>query len=130
MSKYLLINPDVLYTLYSHKNVDEYYPFNFYPEIDSIETEIFYDILNSITDKILSNLNMYIFKQWALTRNKIESEMSTPLKRRNDILQLTFSNDICVTKDEFNNKLNEFIQGDQILSLYVMNQMLKFLYPC
>ena len=40
------------------------------------------------------------------------------------------SNESIDSKDKFNTKLKHFIQGDKIISLYIMNQMLKFLYPC
>ena len=53
-----------------------------------------------------------------------------PIKRKKELLKRTFDHSKYKSKCEFNTKLNEFIQDDKILSLYVMNQLLKFLYPC
>jgi len=63
MVEYLLIDPDKLYNLYSYKDIDEYYHFDFLDTFNSIEVNSFYDILNSISSKQLSNLNNYIFLQ-------------------------------------------------------------------
>ena len=129
MSNHLLINPHKLYKLYSYKDIDEYYPFNFIANFTSIEIDIFYDILNSISSKQLNNLNNYIFKQWSLTRKMIEMEDIIPSIRYNDIIQRTYTNKSIESKDTLNNKLSQLIQGDQVMSLYIMNQLLKFLYP-
>ena len=34
------------------------------------------------------------------------------------------------TKEDFNHILKLFINEDPILGIYIMNQVLKFLYPC
>ena len=130
MSNKLIIDPNELYRLYDHTNVNEYYHFNFLSNFNSIEIDIFYDILNSLNNRELSKLNNYMFKQWSLTHISLTSKEIEPLKRREVLLQKSYSNSRNLSKDEFNNKLNEFILDDKILSLYVMNQMLKFLYPC
>ena len=136
MSEHLLIDPNELYKLYSYKDIDEYYSFNFLENFTSIEIDIFYDILNSVSSKELSNLNNYIFKQWSLTKLSIDLEDLTPKRRNKDIMQRVYtndsiqSNDSIQTKDRLNTKLSQLIQGDQVMSLYIMNQLLKFLYPC
>ena len=130
MSQYLVVDPDKLYKIYSPDTIKEYYPFDFLPEFTSIERETFYDILNSLSMKELVNMNRYIFKQWSLTKGNDELMNSSPLKRKKDVLSRPYSHESILSKDELNSKLNEFIQGDKVISLYCMNQMLKFLYPC
>ena len=68
MSEHLLIDPNELYKLYSYRDIVEYYHFDFLANFTSIEIDIFYDILNSVSRKQVSNLNNYIFKQWSLTK--------------------------------------------------------------
>lgn len=136
MSEHLLIDPNALYKLYSYKDIDEYYSFNFLTKFTSIEIDIFYDILNSISSKQLSNLNNYIFKQWSLTKYTIDLQDISPKRRNKDIMQRIYTNESIQSKDsiesksKLNTKLSQLIQGDQVMSLYVMNQLLKFLYPC
>jgi|TARA_Y100000389_G_scaffold9045_1_gene8477 hypothetical protein len=129
MSEHLLIDPNALYKLYSYRDIVEYYHFDFLAKFTSIEIDIFYDILNSISSKQVSNLNNYIFKQWSLTRKMLEIENLNGFIRNNDILQRTYTNKSIESKDTLNNKLSQLIQGDQVMSLYIMNQLLKFLYP-
>jgi len=129
MSDKLIIDPDELYKLYDYRNVEEYYRFDFLSNFNSIDVDIFYDILNSLNDKELSNLNNYIFKQWSLTHLNLTIEEIKPHKRRKILQQRKYDHSKNVTKTELNNKLSKLIQDDQILSLYIMNQMLKFLYP-
>ena len=140
MSEHLLIDPNTLYKLYSYKDIDEYYSFNFLTNFTSIEIDIFYDILNSVSTKQLSNLNNYIFKQWSVTKYFIDQEEGLSTKRRNkDIMKRVYTNESIQSnesiesiesKSKLNTKLSQLIQGDQVMSLYVMNQLLKFLYPC
>ena len=129
MSEHLLIDPNELYKLYDYRNIEEYYHFNFLSNFNSIEIDIFYDILNSLSNKDLSNVSNYIFRQWSLFHLNLLSEEIKPIKRKKELLKRTFDKKY-KSKCEFNTKLNEFIQDDKILSLYVMNQLLKFLYPC
>ena len=139
MSEHLLIDPNALYKLYSYKDIDEYYSFNFLANFTSIEIDIFYDILNSVSSKQLSNLNNYIFKQWSLTKYSIDLQDISPKRRNKDIMRRMYTNESIQSnesiesiqsKSKLNTKLSQLIQGDQVMSLYVMNQLLKFLYPC
>jgi hypothetical protein len=139
MSEHLLIDPNELYKLYSYKDIDEYYSFNFLTNFTSIEIDIFYDILNSVSSKQLSNLNNYIFKQWSLTKYTIDLEDLSPKCRNKDIMGRVYTNESIQfneslesiqSKSKLNTKLSQLIQGDKVMSLYVMNQLLKFLYPC
>jgi len=130
MSEQLLIDPNKLYKLYSYKDIKEYYPFYFFASFTSIEIDIFYDILNSLSRKELSNLNNYIFKQWAITQLTLKFKDVEPIEIKDKLLYRDYTNERIQTKDELNTKLNHLIQGDKIISLYIMNQLLKFLYPC
>ena len=130
MSDKLIMDPNELYKLYDYRNIEEYYHFDFLSNFNSIEIDIFYDILNCLSNKDLSNVSNYIFRQWSLFHLNLLSEEIKPIKRKKELLKRTFDHSKYKSKCEFNTTLNEFIQGDKILSLYVMNQLLKFLYPC
>jgi len=129
MSDKLIVDPNELYKLYDYRNVEEYYHFDFLSSFNSIEVDIFYDILNSLNNTEMSNLNNYIFRQWSLAHLNLTLEEIKPYKRSKILLQRKYDHSRNVTKTELNNKLSKLIQDDQILSLYIMNQMLKFLYP-
>ena len=53
MSSHLILDPNRLYSLYTYKGIQEYYPFDCFTEFSSIDVDIFYDILNSISEKQL-----------------------------------------------------------------------------
>ena len=53
-----------------------------------------------------------------------------PIKRKKDILNMTYVNETILSKEQLNDNLCQFIQRDRVMALYTMNQMLKFLYPC
>jgi hypothetical protein len=124
----LIIDPNKLYKLYHYKNIKEYYHFNFLPEYNSIEIDIFYDILNNLNSKNISSLNNYIFKHWSVTKLNINLEDKS--ERKEKILERYYSYNKINNKDDLNNKLNEFINNDKIIGLYIMNILLRFLYPC
>ena len=130
MSEHLLIDPNELYKLYDYRDVKEYYNFTFLADFTSIEIDIFYDVLNSLSMRDLSNLNLFIFKQVSLTNKIIEVNKYTPKYRHKQIISRQYNNDKVFTKEDFNNKLQHYIQNDQIISLFIMNQLIKFLYPC
>lgn len=128
MSEQLIIDPNDLYKLYGTHTIREYYEFSFLPKFTSIEVDIFYDILNSIPFKLLQNLNNYIYKQWSLC--KVDLDDGCYGVRKQIIVDSEFSYENISDKNSFNDKLQTFINGDQVKALYCMNQMLKFLYPC
>jgi len=127
MSRNLVIDPNLLYRIYSSKDIDTYYQFNFLSVFNSIEIDIFYDILNSVSLKQLRNLNNYLYKQWMLTKGQLGSAETQ--ERKKDILSMTYTNKIIESKEDLNIKLKKFINDDQVMSLYVMNKLLVFLYP-
>ena len=129
MSEYLLIQPDLLYRVYSYKDIeDNYYHFSFLPKYNSIEVDIFYDILNTISQKQLQNMDHYIYKQWLLTKFMLKKESDN--NRCNQLCSINYETDKSVSKDLINNKLQLFIKEDPIVGIYIMNKILQFLYPC
>ena len=131
MSEHLLINPDQLYFLYSVKDIkDDYCEFSIFPDYHSIEVEIFYDILNCLSIYELQNLLVFIYKQWSLFKLDNTLEEFKNNKRKKIILKQDLLSTKIQTKEEFNNILKVFINGDPVIGIYIMNQLLKFLYPC
>ena len=131
MSEHLLIDLNQLYSIYSIDEIDgEYFDFSFLTNYNSIETGIMYDILNCLSLKQLNQLTLYIYKQWSLLNLDPElSSLSTP-KRRKYVLSKQFTGDKCHSKDEWNQKMSLFVDSDKVFGLYIINQLLKFLYPC
>ena len=122
MNKYLLKDPDVLYRLYKACDIDYYYSYNFLYNFNTIDYHIFYDILNSLNNKELLSLHNYFARFWVKTTNNIDD--------MNIYEDTVISFEKKMTKELFNNKLHLFIQDKPVLTLYVMNIMLRFLYPC
>tara|TARA_B100000963_G_C22631799_1_gene675294 strand:+ start:2700 stop:3101 length:402 start_codon:yes stop_codon:yes gene_type:complete len=132
MSQYLLRNPNDLYFSYLPDDIQEYYPFDFLAPFTSIDTHIFYDILNSLSEKQLRSLNRYIYQQWSLTKQHPEIQDMSPTPRQSDILSRVMTSPNSnenETKASHNQVYNNWIQRDPILSLYFMNQCLTFLLP-
>ena len=131
MSEHLLIDLNQLYRIYSTDDIDsDYFDFSFLPEYKSIETEIMYDILNCLSLTRLNKLSIYIYQQWSLLHLDPELTKLSTAKRRKLVLSKQFTSDTCHSKDEWNQKMSLFIDSDQVFGLYVINQLLKFLYPC
>lgn len=129
MSEHLIINPNKLYILYSPNSMVEYYNYDFLPTYTSIENDIIYDILNSLNTKELFNLHKYLYRQWELTKKDIELNKCNNKSNNNNILSRNIIHKIS-SKDEFNNILSLFINNDKVLGLYIINKIIKFLYPC
>ena len=131
MSEHLLIDLNQLYRLYSVSDIyKEYYEYNFLPCYNTIENEILYDIINCLSQDQLTDLSIFIYKQWSLLKIDPEIHNLPTAKRRNKIIKRDFTCDPVVSKREFNDKLGLFIDNDKVLGIYVINQILKFLYPC
>ena len=128
MSEHLLINPEKLYFIYSPKDIKyEYLEFDFLPEYKSFDVYNIYDAMNCLSLNDMNNLNLFIYKQWSLL--KLLDDIPNN-KRKKKILEKQYSHNKIFNRDGLNNKLKEFISNDKILGLYVINQILKFLYPC
>ena len=131
MSEHLLIDLNQLYRLYSVYDIkDDYYYFDFLPPYNSIETDIIYDSINCLSIYSLNNMINFLYKQWSLLRLDPELNQFPTAKRRKLILLKKFTEDKINSKQEFNEKMSFFIDRDQVFGLYVINQILKFLYPC
>ena len=131
MSEHLLINLNHLYFLYSVNDIKEdYYDFSIFPHYNSIDIEIFYDILNCLSMYELQNLLVFIYKQWSLFKLDNNLDEFTNNKRKKTILKQELLLTKIQKKEEFNNILKLFINEDPIIGIYIMNQLLKFLYPC
>ena len=128
MSEHLLINPEQLYFIYSPKDIKyEYLEFDFLPEYKSFDIETIYDAMNCLSLTDMNNLNLFIYKQWSILKMLDDIPNS---KRKKDILKIQYPHNKILNREDLNNKLKEFILNDKILGLYVINQILKFLYPC
>mgnify|MGYP001264409940 FL=1 len=127
MSDQLLIDIDNLYRLYDYRNIKVYHQFTFFPKYKSIDIDVFYDIINSLSIKELSNIDTFIYKQITLTNKLLHK--TKPIRRYNTIVSRKYSHINITSKHEFDNKLNNYIQGDTIIGLFIMNQFIKFLYP-
>lgn len=128
MSEYLLMNPEQLYFIYSPKDIkDEYLDFDFLPEYKSIDVYNIYDAMNCLDLNDMNNLNLFIYKQWSLLKMLDDIPASD---RSGNILKIIYSHKKVLNKIDLNDKLKEFISNDRVMGLYVINQTLKFLYPC
>ena len=131
MSEHLLIDLNQLYKLYSAKDiVHEYYGFCFLPKYNTIDCDILYDIINCLTMNQLNDLLLFLYKQWSLLQMDPEVHTLPTAKRRHLILNKQLEASILHTKEEFNIVMSQFIDQDKVLGIYVINQLLKFLYPC
>lgn len=131
MSEHLIVNPEQLYYLYSIKDINDVYnEYTIFPTYKSVDKDIFYDILNCLSTKELQSLYLFIYKQWTLL--KLDKELlNISTKRKKQVFQKNLPIPSSVTTiNEFNNILKDFINDDKILGIYIMNQLLKFLYPC
>lgn len=131
MSEHLIVNPEQLYYLYSIKDINDVYnEYTIFPTYKSVDKDIFYDILNCLSTKELQSLYLFIYKQWTLL--KLDKELlNISTKRKKQVFQKDLPIPSSVTTiNEFNNILKDFINDDKILGIYIMNQLLKFLYPC
>ena len=127
MSEHLLINPEQLYFIYSPKDIKyEYLEFDFLPEYKSFDIYNIYDAMNCLSVNDMNNINLFIYKQWSLL--KLQDDM--PNNNKKNILKKVYSHNKVLNKTDLNDKLKEFISNDKVLGLYIINQILKFLYPC
>uniref|UniRef100_A0A6C0CDK1 Uncharacterized protein n=1 Tax=viral metagenome TaxID=1070528 RepID=A0A6C0CDK1_9ZZZZ len=128
MSEHLLINPEQLYLIYSPKDIKyEYFDYYFLPKYKSFDVYNIYDAMNCLSLNDINNLNLFIYKQWSLL--KLLDDIPNN-KRKKYILKIQYSHNKIFNKPGLNNKLKEFISNDKVLGLYIINQILKFLYPC
>lgn len=127
MSEHLLINPEQLYFIYSLNDIKyEYLEFDFLPEYKSFDIYNIYDAMNCLSINDMNNINLFIYKQWSLL--KLQDDI--PNNNKKNIIKKVYSHNKVLNKSDLNDKLKEFISNDKVLGLYIINQILKFLYPC
>jgi len=129
MVEYLVKDPNKLYEICNHRDLDEYYPFSFIGNFNSIEVDIYYDVLNTMDSRTLRNIYRYIVKQWTIIQKHIElSDYSDVSKKKYMRRKLTPHKEL-LSKDEFNTILSKFIRNNKVLSLVVMNIIQRYLHP-
>ena len=130
MANHLLLPLDNLYKLYNQPHIyfdsKEYVTMDCFYDFESIETDIVYDILNSMSLKEIQNLNRQLFCHWSSIVND-DNLRSLPDGR--NILDRSFDHSNIQSLDELNDKLSNLIQKDPILSLYCINQIIIYVYP-
>ncbi len=130
MSEYLLIDLDNFYKIYSIDDIkDEYFNYTFLPNYTSIDIDILYDIYNCLDISQLNNFLIFFYKGWSKLKENKDIIISPSAKRRKLILSKTISPNKINSKSEFNDKIKEFINDDQILGLFFINKIILFLYP-
>ena len=130
MSEHLIIKPELLYKIYSHTLITNYFFYTFLPNFKSIDINIFYDILNCLSIKSLQSLDIYIYKQGKLSKSLIIKYDNPQRKRKKNIIDKHYPLDKINSNVELNTKLIKFIDNDKVIAIYIMNKLLKFLYPC
>jgi len=134
MSQYLVSDPNKLYGVYSHKDVIDYYPYDFLYRFKSIDVDIFYDILNTLPNKDITTIYQYLMKQWRIMcihineydcsdDKKVQRNKNSMLRRRIEPVHHVLH------KEEFNRRMNKFIKNNKTISLMVMNILNRYLYP-
>lgn len=95
-----------------------------------LEPYIIYDILNTLTHKQIYNLYNFIRIKLYILKSSIKKSDDIKKDSRYKFIQtLTLSN--CKPfKHEFNDILNHFLNKDKIMSYFIINLILRFLYPC
>jgi hypothetical protein len=130
MSQHLITNLDNLYKLFSYKDLDIYYDYNFLPEYNSIDVKTIYDIFNTLSITKLNKFHLYLFRQWNLIKEHHEYKEQTPLFRKQEIMNRVITHIPLNSCEEFNTTYSNFIQGDKVLGLYFINKFLLYFYPC
>ena len=114
---------------------NRYKNFSFLPDYNSIEIDIIYDILNGLSDKELKNINIYLFKQWILTKRLLELKEAGTVKRKREILKLTYDNTEFTTKEKLNNmsenteELKRIANAiEEITAVSIINMLSSFFF--
>ena len=108
MVEHLVKDPNKLYEICSYRDLEEYYPFSFIGNFNSIEVDIYYDVLNTMDSRILRNIYGYIVKQWTIIQKHIE------LSDYSDVSKKKYMNKKRLFKGGFTWKTSE--NGKKLLS--------------
>ena len=129
MVEYLVKDPNNLYVICNHRNLEEYYPFSFIGNFNSIEVDIYYDVLNTMDSRTLRNIYGYIVKQWTIIQKHIELSDYSDVSKKKYMRRTLIPHKGLLSKEEFNSILSKFIRNNKVLSLVVMNIIQRYLHP-
>ena len=129
MVEYLVKDPNKLYEICNHRDLEEYYPFSFIGNFNSIEVDIYYDVLNTMDSRTLRNIYGYIVKQWTIIQKHIELSDYSDVSKKKYMRRTLIPHKGLLSKEEFNTILSKFIRNNKVLSLVVMNIIQRYLHP-
>ena len=129
MVEYLVKDPNKLYEICNHRDLEEYYPFSFIGKFNSIEVDIYYDVLNTMDSRGLRNIYGYIVKQWTIIQKHIELSDYSDVSKKKYMRRTLIPHKGLLSKEEFNSILSKFIRNNKVLSLVVMNIIQRYLHP-
>ena len=129
MVEYLVKDPNKLYEICNHRDLEDYYPFSFIGNFNSIEVDIYYDVLNTMDSRTLRNIYGYIVKQWTIIQKHIELSDYSDVSKKKYMRRTLIPHKGLLSKEEFNSILSKFIRNNKVLSLVVMNIIQRYLHP-
>ena len=129
MVEHLVKDPNKLYEICNHRDLEDYYPFSFIGNFNSIEVDIYYDVLNTMDSRILRNIYGYIVKQWTIIQKHIELYDYSDVSKKKYMRRTLIPHKGLLSKEEFNSILSKFIRNNKVLSLVVMNIIQRYLHP-
>ena len=129
MVEYLVKDPNKLYEICNHRDLEDYYPFSFIGNFNSIEVDIYYDVLNTMDPRTLRNIYGYIVKQWTIIQKHIELSDYSDVSKKKYMRRTLIPHKWLLSKEEFNSILSKFIRNNKVLSLVVMNIIQRYLHP-
>ena len=129
MVEYLVKDPNKLYEICNHRDLEDYYPFSFIGNFNSIEVDIYYDVLNTMDPRTLRNIYGYIVKQWTIIQKHIELSDYDEVSKKKYMRRKLTPHKKLLSKGEFNTILSKFIRNNKVLSLVVMNIIQRYLHP-
>ena len=129
MVEYFVKHPNKLYEICNHRDLEDYYPFSFIGNFNSIEVDIYYDVLNTMDSRTLRNIYGYIVKQWTIIQKHIELSDYSDLSKKKYMRRTLIPHKGLLSKEEFNTILSKFIRNNKVLSLVVMNIIQRYLHP-
>ena len=129
MVEHLVKDPNKLYEICNHRDLAEYYPFSFIGKFNSIEVDIYYDVLNTMDSRSLRNIYGYIVKQWTIIQKHIELSDYSDVSKKKYMRRTLIPHKGLLSKEEFNTILSKFIRNNKVLSLVIMNIIQRYLHP-
>ena len=129
MVEYLVKDPNKLYEICNHRDLEDYYPFSFIGNFNSIEVDIYYDVLNTMDSRTLRNIYGYIVKQWTIIQKHIELSDYSDVSKKKYMRRTLIPHKGLLSKEEFNTILSKFIRNNKVLSLVIKNIIQRYLHP-